>query len=223
MKKILVLAVHPDDETLGCGGTLLKYKALGNQIHWIIATEVAVMDGFSKEKVNERNKEIELVSKAYDFDSVNRLGIPTMKADKFDIGIIINKISTLIKKIKPEIIFLPFKSDIHSDHKIFFNAAYSCTKSFRFPYVKKVYMMETISETDFAPSTKEDFFVPNTFIDISKFLDKKVEIMKIYKSEVGEHPFPRSEKNIKALAVNRGAMSNCEYAESFVLLKEIID
>ena len=81
--------------------------------------------------------------------------------------------------------------------------------------------METLSETEFAPSTKEDSFIPNSFNDISNYIDKKIEIMKVFESEIGEHPFPRSETNIKALATFRGASSNCNYAESFILLKEI--
>ena len=82
--------------------------------------------------------------------------------------------------------------------------------------------METLSETEFSLSTKDESFIPNVFVDISDYMDKKIEIMKIYKGEMGMHPFPRSERNIKALATYRGATSGCEYAESFMLLKEII-
>ena len=92
---------------------------------------------------------------------------------------------------------------------------------FRYPFIKKIYMMETLSETEFAPSTKEDSFVPNVFVDISDFMDRKIEIMKLFESEIKEHPFPRSEENIKALAIFRGASCGCRYAESFMLLKEI--
>ena len=135
---------------------------------------------------------------------------------------LISKISSIINKVKPNIIYLPFKGDVHSDHKYIFDAAYSCTKIFRHPFIKKLYMMETLSETEFSLSTKEDSFVPNVFVDISEFMDKKIELMNIYESEMGEHPFPRSERNIRALATYRGATSGCDYAESFMLLKEII-
>ena len=82
-------------------------------------------------------------------------------------------------------------------------------------------MMETLSETEFAPSTPDNSFIPNVFVDITKYIDKKIEIMKIYKSEIDEHPFPRSERNIRALGTFRGATCGSEYAEAFVLLKEI--
>jgi LmbE family N-acetylglucosaminyl deacetylase len=81
--------------------------------------------------------------------------------------------------------------------------------------------METLSETEFSLSTKEDSFIPNVFVDISDYMNKKIEVMKIYEGEMGSHPFPRSERNIKALATYRGATSGCDYAESFMLLKEI--
>ena len=81
--------------------------------------------------------------------------------------------------------------------------------------------METLSETEFSISTKENTFIPNTYVDITKYINKKIKIMKFYKSEFGNHPFPRSEKSIKALASFRGSTSGCKFAESFVLLKEI--
>jgi len=82
-------------------------------------------------------------------------------------------------------------------------------------------MIETLSETEFSPSTIQDAFIPNVFVDISQFFEKKMEIMKVYDSEIGDHPFPRSLRNLKALSTFRGATAGCEYAESFMLLKEI--
>jgi N-acetylglucosamine malate deacetylase 1 len=82
-------------------------------------------------------------------------------------------------------------------------------------------MCETVSETDFSPQFQDTVFVPNSFSDISAFLDKKIDIMRIYKGEMGEHPFPRSEKTITALAAYRGSMAGVAYAESFAVVKEI--
>ncbi len=195
MNKVLVVAVHPDDETLGCGGTLLKHKANGDEIHWLIATEME-----ESKNTSQRNAEIDQVEELYDFDSVHRLGLSTTKIDEYSMSELITKISSVVNKVKPNIIYLPFKGDVHSDHKYIFDAAYSCTKSFRYPFIKKIYMMETLSETEYSVSTKEDSFVPNVFIDISEYMGKKIELMNIYESEIGKHPFPRSERNIRALA-----------------------
>ena len=217
MHKILVLAVHPDDETLGCGGTLLKHKSNGDEIHWLIATETNP----SKEFYLIRNKEIEKVAGLYKFDSVHNLKLKSMRVDEYSVSELVGKISNVINEIKPDIVYLPFKTDAHSDHRYIFEAAYSCTKSFRYPFIKKVYMIETLSETEFAPSTKENSFIPNVFVDITEFYDRKIQIMNVFKSEIADHPFPRSEKNINALATYRGATAGCDYAESFMLLKEI--
>ena len=83
--KVIVIAVHPDDETLGCGGTLLKHKSNGDEIHWFIITAIKEAYGFSKEEVLQREKEIEIVSKMYNFDGVYRLDLPTTKIDEFNL------------------------------------------------------------------------------------------------------------------------------------------
>ena len=216
--KVLIIAVHPDDETLGCGGTLLKHKANGDEIHWLICTTIDKNHSYYE----TREKEIEQVSKLYDFDSVHNLRLKTMQVDEYSMSELIGSISKIINEVQPNIVYLPFKGDVHSDHRKIFEASYSCTKSFRYPFIKKIYMLEALSETEFAPSTKEDSFIPNVFIDISEFFEKKIEIMKVFESEIAEHPFPRSERNLRALATLRGATAGCEYAESFVLLKEIM-
>ncbi len=217
MSRILVIAVHPDDETLGCGGTLLKHKAQGDEIYWLICSDI----DSSHPYYEIRQAEIEKVSKKYSFDGFYNLKLQTMKIDKYSMSELIEKISNIFQEIQPNIVYLPFKGDVHSDHRKIFEASYSCTKSFRYPFIKKIYMMETLSETEFAPSTKEDSFIPNVFVDISIFFEKKIEIMRIYKTELGEHPFPRSIENLKALATLRGSTAGCKYAESFMLLKEI--
>ena len=217
MNKVLVIATHPDDETLGCGGTLLKHKADGNEIHWLIATEMGI-----GKKISQRNIEINKVKELYDFDSIHRLGLMTAKIDEYSMSELIKRISLIVKKVKPNTIYLPFRGDVHSDHKCIFDAAFSCTKSFRHPYIKKIYMMETLSETEFSLNTLGEGFMPNVFVDVTKYMDKKIEAMNMFESEIGNHPFPRSERNIRALATYRGATSNCDYAESFMLLKEIL-
>lgn len=217
MNNVLVIAAHPDDETLGCGGTLLKHKANGDSIYWLICTETNKEKDFYKIRENE----VEKVSKMYGFDGVHHLELKTMQVDEYSIGWLIGRISKIINELKPNIIYLPFKGDAHSDHRKIFEVSYSCTKSFRYPFIKKIYMMEVLSETEFAPNTKEDSFIPNVFVDISDYIDKKIEIVKVFESEIGEHPFPRSERNIRALGTLRGATAGCDYAESFTLLKEI--
>ena len=222
MPKIVAISTHPDDETLGCGGTLLKHKANGGEVYWVIVTAIKEQYGFSAEAVKRRRHEIETVSSMYAFDGIYCLDFPAMRLDEIPFRVIICGIADVFSQVNPEIVYLPFKEDIHTDHQISFRAAYSCTKSFRYPSIKKIVMIETLSETEFTPNANLVAFSPNMFVDITAFIERKIEIMKIYKGELASHPFPRSEKNIRALATFRGATAGCEYAESFMILSELL-
>lgn len=221
MSKILVISVHPDDETLGCGGTLLKLKSQGNEINWCIVTRMERDSGYSKEAIVQREKEIQRVGERYGFGRVETLGLPAAGLDTLDMKEIVAPMSDVINAIEPDTLILPFKWDVHSDHRVTFNAAWSCAKPFRAPFIKTVLMMETLSETEMAPPIGGNWFVPNYYVDISLFLEQKIDMMKYYESEIKPSPFPRSEENIKALAHFRGASVGCTYAEAFMILREI--
>ena len=219
MNKVLVISPHPDDETLGCGGTLIRHKKEGDEIHWLIMTNV---NSSEKKFHSVKEKEIGEVSKAFNFNSTSRTKFTTSQLDSVPRKEIIQVISKVFEEIQPNFLYLPFKNDIHSDHSIVFDAAASCTKSFRNPYVKRVMIYETISETEFAIRPDKEQFKPNLWIDISDYIDKKIEIMSLYESEIGKEPFPRSEQNIRSLAKFRGSTAGVLSAEAFILLKEII-
>jgi LmbE family N-acetylglucosaminyl deacetylase len=221
MRKILVIAVHPDDETLGCGGTILRHKEDNDEIHWLIVTNISEANGFKDKVIQRRQEEIKIVNELYNFDSITKLDLPTVKLDELTTGEVIGKISQAIKKIEPEIIYLQYRGDAHSDHLIVFDATMTCSKSFRYPYIKEIYAMETLSETEFSAPLIHNAFIPNHYVDISNYIDQKIEIMKIYESELQEHPFPRSERNIRALATLRGAYAGVDSAEAFMCLKSI--
>ena len=220
-KEVLVVAPHPDDETLGCGGTLLKHVQRGDKIHWLIFSAISEDNGYSRAQIDKRNCEITAVAQAYGFSSVQQLQLPTTRLDTLPLGDMIAQASQIMNQIRPEILYLPFPGDVHSDHRIVFEVMMACTKQFRYPWVRRVLAYETLSETDFGINPIIDHFRSNVFIDISEFLERKIEIMNIYQGEFKEFPFPRSEQAVRALAQVRGAAANCRACESFVLLKEI--
>jgi len=219
MKKVIIISSHPDDEVLGAGGTLLKHKSNGDDLAWLIVTSMIKDDKQSEDTINKRKKEIKKVSKMIGFSNVYELNYPTMGLQSHSMNEMIPEISRIFLDFKPEIIYVMNRSDAHSDHRYTFESVLACTKSFRYPFIKKVLMYECISETEFAPQLHERVFIPNYFVDITPFFHKKIEIMEVYKSELGEHPFPRSKRNIKALATFRGATIGVEYAESFQIIK----
>lgn len=222
MKKVLVFAVHPDDETLGCGGTLLKHKKSKDETFWLIGTNLSKEAGYSELQISKRKEEIKKVAKEYSFKDVFQLDFPTTTLHKFDISILINSYKDIIHKVKPEIIYLPYHADAHSDHRVAFSAMAPVLKSFRLPELKQSYMMETISETDYPFPDSDYTFKPDTFSVVDEFFEQKIEIMNYYQSEVMAGHLPRSESSIRALARFRGSQANSQYAESFKLIKQII-
>ena len=220
MKKILAVSVHPDDETLGCGGTLLKRKQDGDQIFWCNLTKISVDLGWSPERVLVREEEIKEVARKYGFDGTFMLDFDSTKLDSMGTDVLVSEFSNVMKQIEPQILFIPFFNDVHTDHQTAFKAIYSATKSFRYPSIEKILMYETLSETDYSIPIPGISFSPNVFIDITEFFERKVEIMNLYKSEIMNGPFPRSIDTIKAAAQYRGSRIGADYAESFMQLFE---
>ena len=222
MSKVLVVAVHADDETLGCSGTLLKHKALGDEIYWLLLTGPTLNHPrrFTEESIQARKEIVNRVVDAYGFDGLEYLELPTQLLHTLDLRDIIKKISEVFKRIQPNIIYTMFANDVHSDHRVAFDAVYSCTKSFRYPFIKKIYMMETLSETEFALAVPAKTFIPNVYVDITDYIDRKLEIMQMYPKEVMLEPYPRSLSSIKAQARLRGSRAGVMYAEAFQLLYE---
>jgi LmbE family N-acetylglucosaminyl deacetylase len=217
--KTIVIAPHPDDEVLGVGGTLLRRKAEGVAVAWLIVTSISVQSGWTPEKVIQRANEIDRVKELFGFDAVFSLNFPATQLDRIPMSDLVAGISDVFKSFEPEEVFLPHPSDAHTDHQIVFDAAASCTKWFRYPSVKRVLAYETLSESDFGLGTSQSFR-PNVFVDIEPFLNKKLRAMDIYASELGSFPFPRSHEAIQALATLRGAGSGFKAAEAFELLRE---
>jgi LmbE family N-acetylglucosaminyl deacetylase len=250
MADVMVVAVHPDDETLGCGGTLLRHIAHGDNIHLCIVTamynndtngDISTIgsDGkeyqlpeyyncghqniyFEKKDVKIKANEISKVINNYGFTSVHELKIPTTTVSLQDESILVSKVSSLLLQVLPNILYIPFFQDVHGDHRAIFPVLNSCIKTFRYPFIEKVYMMETISETEYALPIPGNSFIPNYFVCVNEWIEQKISIMANYKSEIQNPPFPRSVEMIRAQCQFRGAMAHCNYAEAFMLLKEIV-
>lgn len=221
MKNVIVISAHPDDEIIGAGGTLLKHVANGDRVYWLIVTSVLETEGFTSERVRSRAEEINTVAALTGFKDVFQLNYPTMSLSGSTLVKMVPEISLIFSEVKPEIIYCLNRSDAHSDHRITFQAVMACTKSFRYPFIKQVLMYECISETEFSPALAEHTFLPNYFVDISAYLEEKLKILAVYTSEIGQHPFPRSLRNVEALATFRGATAGVHYAEAFQLIKFI--
>ena len=221
--KTLVVAPHPDDELLGCGGLLLKRGEQGAEIGWLIITAISETNGWPKEAEATRNQEIETVRTGLGIASENvfQLGFAPAGLDDVRRSDLVSRIAEVVGQFKPTEVLLPFPGDTHSDHLHAFEAAQACVKSFRSPSVRRVLCYETLSETNFGINPIQNAFRPNLFVDITPHLDRKVELLSTYVSEIADVPFPRSLSAIRALALLRGSQAGVEAAEAFMILKEI--
>lgn len=217
--RVLVVSPHPDDETLGAGGTILKLIDEGNDVYWLNITAMLNERKFSKESIERRELQLKDIEDFYGFTGSYHLKFPSTELEMIDSSEAIEIIGNIVKEIKPDMMILPDYNDAHSDHAKVFEWCYACTKAFRFPFVKKIITMEIVSETDFGRPNNP--FVPNYYVDITGYVEKKIQAMQIYDTELGEPPFPRSEENIRALAVVRGATAGVRFAEAFRIIKYI--
>lgn len=218
---VAVVAPHPDDETLGCGGALLKHVARGDQVHWIIFTAISTDQGFSEERVLSREKEILRVGEAYGFAGIHRLNFPTMQLDRIPKADLVRAVGGIINSIRVSTLYIPYRNDAHSDHAAVFDACAACTKTFRYPSIRSVRAYETLSESEYGIKPEDPGFRPNFFIDVTDFIDRKIEIMNIYEGEMAPFPFPRSEIALRALSQLRGSQCGSFAAEALMLLREI--
>ena len=218
--KTLVIAPHADDEILGAGGTLFKRNSKKtNSIYWLLITMPSEPE-YEKKFILKREKQIKKIIKFVKFKGFYNLELKPTELDKIPKKKLIKKITDVINTVKPDEIFVPHLGDVHSDHKIISDIISTCTKNFRFSFIKSILAYEVLSETNFNLN-KKNYFKPNYYEDISKFLDKKIKAMKIYKSEIKKFPFPRSQETIKSLAKVRGSEISTKAAEAFEILKKI--
>lgn len=215
---ILVIAPHPDDETLGAGGTLLRARQAGRDIHWLIGTQMRAEDGWPQDKMDKRKVEIETVAQAYGFSKTHILPFPAARLDTLPMGDVVAAVGAVVKDVAPEILLLPHRGDAHSDHAVLHDAGAACAKWFRYPSVRWSLVYETLSETDAAVQDMTAFR-PDIFVDIADQLDEKLKITALFGEEIQPFPFPRSLHALRALAELRGAASGTTAAESFMLLR----
>jgi LmbE family N-acetylglucosaminyl deacetylase len=208
-----------DDETIGAGGSLLRFAKQGDEIHWLNIANTRVEYGYADYLVAARIRQRDEVKRAFGFSSVADLELRPAHLDEYDESEMISRISDVMSAVKPNILIVPFPGDVHSDHGRVFSWLKPFTKSFRNDSVKTVLAMEVLSETDFAIGG--DSFAPDYYIDITGYLDAKIEIAKLYAGEVPESNFPRSAEAIRAQALLRGSVAGVRHAEAFKLLRHI--
>ncbi len=222
--RVLAISAHPDDETLGCGGTLLKHAMSGDELYWLIVTQ-GFEPRWSSQVLAKKAQEVEAVAEAYKMKQFYKLGFHTTTLDHVPQSDLIDAIRDVIGPLMPQIIYLVHAGDVHTDHLAVFTATLSVVKTFYMKTygVKRILSYETLSSTEAAPPQHYRAFVPTVYSDITPYLKQKQAIMALYDSESQSPLAPRGESAIEALARYRGAAINTQYAEAFMLIREVFE
>jgi len=223
MKTVLVIAAHPDDEVLGCGGTIAKHVASGDEVHVTILAEGAT----SRDERRDREKRTSELSgladaahKANDLLGVRMLTMydfPDNRMDSVDLLDIVKVVESQISRIHPDIIYTHHAGDVNIDHQRIHEAVVTACRPLPQQYVKTLLFFEIPSSTEWQITGSAPPFLPNWFVNVEQTLEKKIEALKLYAPEMRAWPHARSLKAVEYLARWRGASVGCEAAEAFVL------
>ena len=212
---VLAIVAHPDDEVLGCGGTLALHVDAGDSVTVAIACEGESLR-YGVAAVNQADH-IQNVAKVLGFSDVCCLGFADQRLDTLSLVELIAPLEELMKRIQPRVVYCQYGGDVNRDHYVLFQAALVATRPIA-DYPETVYAFETASSTEWAyPRT----FVPDTWVDISTTLERKLEAMARYKSEVREYPHPRSLESLRHRAAYWGNQVSVPAAEVFMTVRHV--
>ena len=220
MKKVLAIAPHADDEIIGLGGTLAKHVSQGDEVYVCIVTrgkEPIFTEEYMKvlrEETNACHKELGVVKTFFlEFPSVMLDSVPRHELNGALMGV--------FNEVKPQIVYFPHFGDLQKDHFLVAEATMVCVRP-KYGYkIEGVYAYETLSETEWNIPHLANAFIPQCYVDVSEFLEKKLELLKCYKSQLSEFPNSRSIQAVTALANYRGATIGVNAAEAFAVIKEV--
>lgn len=204
--RVLVIAPHPDDEVLGCGGTIKKHTIEGDEVYLCIVTKAYIPD-WTQEFIENRKKEISCANDALGIKETFLLDLPTVKLDTIGQKKLNDLISEIVERIKPDILYLPFGQDSNKDHRLVFKAGLFSSKG-----IRKV----------LSYSYESPLFAPNLYTDIFETLGDKLKAMSCYASELRDFPHVRSLEAVKITAQKRGIESGLRAAEAFIIIKKIL-
>lgn len=220
--KILVVAAHPDDEVLGMGGTILKHVDHDDEVNILILSDGETAK-CKDTNIARRKKQAKDAASVLGAKKIILEKFPDNKFDSLPLLSIIKKIEEIISEIRPNIVYTHFPYDLNVDHRLTFQAVLTACRPQPNFCVKKILAFEILSSTEWQIKDSNHVFYPNEYSNINSYIDKKIEVLKIYKDELRRFPHPRSIKGVEILAQYRGMEAGHNYAEAFSLIRNLIN
>lgn len=226
MKKVLVIAAHPDDEVLGVGGTIAKLSSEGVECHLLIVT-----DGSSsqyresdclREIIEAKKQETKNCSDLLGFKSIHYGELPDMKLDQTPHIVINQVIEKVIDEVQPDTVFTQFWGDVNRDHQEVYKSTLVAVRPVMGQVVRELYCYRVPSSTEWTPNKADTMFLANYFVDIEKFAEQKYKAFACYSTELREYPHPRSVQYLREADKAVGLRVGLLAAEEFVMLRKLV-
>lgn len=221
-KSILVVAAHPDDEVLGCGGTLAKHTANGDNVQVLFLADGESARGNLNKLGERRNsclKSLQCVG--IEKRQITFGDFPDNRMDQVSLLDIVKFIENASNDFKPDIVYTHHHGDLNIDHALTNRAVMTAFRPFPDKTTKEIFGFEVLSSTGWLNSSPGNIFCPARFVDISGFWDKKLAAVKKYDDEMRPFPHARSYRTLEALASYRGSFVGLEKAEAFTVIRQI--
>jgi LmbE family N-acetylglucosaminyl deacetylase len=225
MNKVLVIVAHPDDEVLGCGGTIAKLSKLGHEVNSLVLGEGIVsryQTGKNKgmsQRIKELKRHANKAAKILGAQEMIVLSFPDNQFDSVPLLKIVKAIEVVKNKIKPDVVYTHHRDDLNVDHRVTYNAVMTAFRPIKGETTpERIFSFESLSSTEW---NYPHSFSPNVYVGISRVIGDKIKAMGEYKTEIRDWPHPRSIEAIEYLARIRGCEVGLEYAEAFELIREI--
>ena len=222
MDKVLVVAAHPDDEVLGCGGTLARHVGAGDKVDVLFMTDgVSAREGATAKDQSERRHSAEQAAHILGVATLEFLGFDDNRMYAVPLLEVVKKLERYIQKYAPETVYTHHWGDLNVDHRTSFNALITACRPTPDQCVNKIFCFEVPSSTGWGASGVDNQFQPNHFVDISDTIDAKMEALSKYDLELRDYPHARSLESVRALSQYRGTTMGVKHAEAFLMYRSI--
>ncbi len=222
-ESVLVVAAHPDDEVLGCGGTIARLSDEGYEVHVLIVAEGVTSRAEQRDRKTKESELSELTRCARAANAI--LGsaslqvrdLPDNRMDGVELLDVVKVVEAEIARLRPHLLLTHHGGDVNVDHRVLHEAVIvACRPQPEHP-VRQLLFFEVASSTEWRPPGVTGNFLPNCFYDIGPQLKRKLDALKAYSTEIRAFPHPRSVEAVEHLACWRGATVGCQAAEAFMV------